>query len=372
MPNQSIKIISLVWYKILPAQFGGQQTIAAFNNTLGKEVEIICLCSNNNQPLGNEHFKVAPLLPINKFQFINPLTWLFIYKFVKKEKATHLIVEHPYHVIASWLVQIFLRVSIIHYSHNIEYERFKFLGKPYWRILFYAEQWICRFAKLNVFVTKQDKTTAVKQFSLKENNSLVIPHTITKKDLSNKSKLVQRIKAKYSIPNHHAIFLFNGTIDYAPNAIAVEAIANHLIPELNKINNNFTFIITGRIEDKAYQHLFSLANKQLVITGKVDNVEDYFLAADVYVNAVSNGGGIQTKTLEALSYNLNVVCFEHMLNGIEMNLVEDKVDTVSINNWQQFAQQIFISKEKKTSTPSVFFEHYSYEKYLPELFSRIK
>ncbi len=371
MQLKSVHIVSLVWYKILPAQFGGQQTIAAFNNALGKEVRLTCLCSKNNVAFGNENFSIFPLLPTSKLQFINPLTWIFIYQFIKKEKATHVIVEHPYHVIASWLVQLLLDVKIIHYSHNIEYERFKFLGKPYWRILFLAEYWICRFATLNVFVTEHDKTAAIKQFNLNENNCLVIPHTITNKNLSTINTAIERIKAKHVIPNNHSIFLFNGTLDYAPNATAVEAIAKQLIPELNKINSNFTFIITGRIEDKHYQHLFNLANEQLIITGKIDNVEDYFLSANVYVNAVSNGGGVQTKTLEALSYNLNVVCFEHMLNGIERQFVQDKIFIVSINNWQQFAQTIFTALKKEVSTPPAFFEHYSYEKYLPEFLNRI-
>ena len=371
MQAKSAHIVSLVWYKILPAQFGGQQTIAAFNNALGKEVRLTCLCSKNNVASGDENFLVQALLPTSKWQFINPLTWLLIYQFIRKEKATHVIVEHPYHVIASWLVQLLLTVKIIHYSHNIEYQRFSFLGKPYWRILFLAEYWICRFAKLNVFVTEQDKATAIKQFNLKENNCLVIPHPVTVKDLSNKEKAIESIKTKHSIPKNHSIFLFNGTLDYAPNALAVEAIANHLIPELNKINPNFTFIITGRIEDKSYLHLFNLANKQLLITGKVDNVEDYFLAANVYVNAVSNGGGVQTKTLEALSYNLNVVCFEHMLNGIKMEFVQEKIYTVSINNWQQFAHTVFSAMQNEMLTPTAFFEHYSYEKYLPEFLNRI-
>lgn len=371
MQQKKLHIVSLVWYKILPAQFGGQQTIAAFNNTLGKEVQLSFLCSKNNIAAGNEHYKVYPLLPVSKLQFINPLTWLFIYQFVKKEKATYVITEHPYHVIASWLLHFFLKVKIIHYSHNIEYERFKFLGKPYWRILFVAEKWLCQFSTLNIFVTTQDKTTAVKQFKLNENKCLIIPHTITQKEIAGKQKAVEIIKDQHAIPKHHLIMLFNGTLDYAPNALAVEAIAKQLIPELNKINPNFTFIVTGRIEDKNYQHLFNLANNQLIITGRVDNVEDYFLAADIYVNAVSNGGGVQTKTLEALSYQLNVVCFEHMLNGIEMQTVEDKIFSISINNWQQFAQTVFVAAAKQTSTPSSFFEHYSYEKYMPDLLKRI-
>ncbi|HPH23585.1 MAG TPA: hypothetical protein PLW32_06855, partial [Chitinophagaceae bacterium] len=120
MPKQH-KILSLVWYKFLPAQFGGQQTIAAFNEALGKQLEILCLCSRNNQASSKESYSIYPQLPIGKLQFVNPFVWLFIYKFCKKERITHAIIEHPYHAISAYILHRFLNIQIVHSSHNIEY-----------------------------------------------------------------------------------------------------------------------------------------------------------------------------------------------------------------------------------------------------------
>ena len=372
MANQNIKIVSLVWYKTLPAQFGGQQAIVGLNEALGKQENLICLCSKNNQPSGDESFTTYPILPNSKWQFINPITWWIIYSFCKKEKTTHVIVEHPYHLIAAWIIKMKLNVSIIHRSHNIEFERFKQLNKKYWRIIFYAEKWICEIAKVNLFITKEDALKAIKQFSIEPSKCFLLPHEIKEKNISKKAQSTQQIKAKYNIANDNNIFLFNGTLDYEPNANAVESIANFLIPELNKINPNFIFIITGRIDNKSFDYLHQLANKQLIFTGRVTNIEDYFLACDVYVNPVNIGGGVQTKTLEALSYHLNVVCFENMLNGIEVDLVKDKIFVVENHNWKQFADKIIRANLHQTTTPSAFFKYQNYDNHLPKLLDLIR
>jgi len=366
------KILSLVWYKFLPAQFGGQQRIASFNEALGKQTELICLCSKNNVIPTTESYTVFPLLPNSKLQVINPFTWLYIIQFCKKEKITHVIFEHPYHVITAWIFHVFYNIKVIHASHNIESQRFKLLNKWYWKILFYAEQWLCSFALLNIFITEQDQQTAIEQFKIAPKKCLVIPNGITPKNIQSKTIVQQQIKQAYQIPEHHAIFLFNGTLDYAPNAKAVEDIADYLIPALNNINREFTIIVTGRIETKAYQYLNNLANTQIKILGNVVNIEDYFLAADVYINAVKLGGGVQTKTLEALSYHLNVVCFKHMLNGIELDIVPNKMFIVEENNWKIFADQTWLAYSTTLNTPFAFYEYYQYDKHIHELLKRIK
>ena len=200
----------------------------------------------------------------------------------------------------------------------------------------------------------------------------MLPHEIKEKNISKKAQSTEQLKAEYNIANDYSIFLFNGTLDYEPNANAVESIANFLIPELNKINPKFIFIVTGRIEKKSFDYLLQLANKQLIFTGRVTNVEDYFLACDVYVNPVNIGGGVQTKTLEALSYHLNVVCFENKLNGIEVDLVKDKIFVVENHNWKQFAEEIIKAKLHKITTPTAFFKYQNYDNHLPKLLDLIR
>ena len=96
------------------------------------------------------------------------------------------------------------------------------------------------------------------------------------------------------------------------------------------------------------------------------------MACDVYVNPVNIGGGVQTKTLEALSYHLNVVCFENMLNSIEVDLVKNKIFVVENHNWKQFADKIIRANLHQTTTPSAFFKYQNYDNHLPKLLDLIR
>lgn len=366
------KILSLVWYQFLPANFGGQQRIASFNEALSKQAELICLCSKNNNSSAIDTYAVYPLLPNTKLQVINPFTWKFIIQFCRKEKITHVIIEHPYHAITAFLLKYLYAIKIIHASHNIEFERFKLLKKWYWKVLLYAEKWLCSFADLSIFITKQDQQKAIDFFKISNRRSMVIPHGITQKNVQEKKSMQQQIKAVLNIPEEHAIFLFNGTLDYLPNAKAVEAIAALLIPYLNNINKNFTIIITGRIELEQFQYLKQYQNNQLKILGNVPNSSDYFLAADVYINPVAIGGGVQTKTLEALSYNLPVIAFKHMLQGIEETVTRTNIFSINENDWQSFAANTWQAILNKPNIPNEFFEYYAVENYIAEFLKKTK
>lgn len=361
------KIVSIVWHQFLPANFGGQQTIAAFNKALANEVELICLCSHNNIIEEDVNYTIANYLPTSKWQFVNPIIWYKIYKFCKKNKPDYVLIEHGYHAISAWFIKHFLHIKIIHSSHNIEFERFKQLGKKYWKLIYWAEKWISQFAYINLFVTQEDKQKAIQLFALYEKKCLLLPHTIIVKNLSQKSISTQKIKTQHRIAADTKIFLFSGTLDYLPNAKAVENIATQLIPILQKTIQNFIFLVTGKIENKQYHYLHQFANKHLIITGNVNNIEDYFLTAQVFVNAVNIGGGVQTKTLEAISYNVNTVCFSNMLSGIETSLINNKLFIVENGNWQQMAEQIINAANKQTTTSSDFFHYYSYQNHLPKL-----
>src|SRR5919205_835860 len=130
--------MSVVWYKIFPAEFGGQKGIADFNKALAGHFNLVCVCSINNE--SSESFPVFNFLPVSKLQFINPVVILKLVKFAKQQKVTHIILEHPYHAVAGWLLKK-MGVKIITHSHNIEYLRFKQMGKSFWPLLKFVERW---------------------------------------------------------------------------------------------------------------------------------------------------------------------------------------------------------------------------------------
>ncbi len=353
---------------MLPAKFGGQQTIAAFNNELGKHVDLICLCSSDNIPEGNESYKIIPELPVSKWQFINPLTWKKIVAIARKEQITHIIIEHPYHAIAGWLCKKQLGCKIIHYSHNIEYRRFKQLSKWYWNIVKKEEFWLSRFADLNICVTKEDEEVLVNEANISRDKIFYLPHTISNKNISGKTEARRLIAHRHGLDLNRPLLLFNGTLDYEPNYEAVMDICK-LVPVLKSQLEKFTILITGRCKTVEI-NIPAEISEYVKYAGEVADVGNYFLAADIYINPVKKGEGVQTKTLEALSYHLNVVCYQHMLRGIIVYLVKDRLFIAG--NSTEFITCIVESLKTQGPTSNAFFSFYSYEHHFPLFLNKLK
>ena len=59
--------------------------------------------------------------------------------------------------------------------------------------------------------------------------------------------------------------------------------------------------------EESYNELKDYADKNIIYAGFVDDITLFYKAADMLINPVIDGGGIKTKLVEALGYNMNVV-----------------------------------------------------------------
>ena len=364
-----MKIISIVWYKVLPPKFGGQKGIACFNQELAKHHPLVCLCSSNNEPADDLLYKVIPGLPVSKWQFILPSCWKKIRDIVAQEKATHIILEHPYHGLAAVKACKATGAKLIVHSHNIEAERFREMGKWWWRLLYQYEKWIHRKAALSLFKTGEDKQWAIDHFKVESDACMVIPYGVTKPIKNKEAGLL--IRQRHSIAATDKILLFAATLDYKPNAIAVEYIFNQIAVEISRQNLSYRIIICGRNDHPSFQYLKKLSHPAVILASEVEDIENYFSAADVFINPVESGGGIQTKNIDALSYELNVICFDHMLAGIEMGLTNSKVFTVAKKDWKGFVTTIHKACLYPQVLPESFFYHYSFARQTEKLAARL-
>jgi glycosyltransferase involved in cell wall biosynthesis len=356
-PANNIKILSVVWYKVLPPKFGGQRAVAFFNEHLGLHVPLVCLCSKNNE-LIKTSYKIQNLLPVSKMQFLNPLTWRKIYSTAKNEKATHLILEFPYHGIAGFICKKWLGINLIIHTHNIEFLRFKEQKKWWWGPLFHFEKWVLKNANTVLFKTEKDKLLAQKHFSLEESNLAVVPYGVEKSKMTTKGDAQGVIRKRHKIKEDEKIILFAGTLDYRPNADAVVSLVKKIIPQLDEKHFQYRIIVCGRNRLKQFEFLNSIKNDKMIFAGEVEDMENYFMAADVFINPVISGGGVQTKILDALSYHLNVVCFESKLSGIKD--AGNKIFSVQNRDWKAFVQGIIEAANKTEVTPIAFFEAHNW------------
>jgi glycosyltransferase involved in cell wall biosynthesis len=352
------RIVSIVWFKILPAKYGGQKGIALFNTYLSDHFELICLCTGDNEA-GKEKYSVLPTLPTGKKQFLFPSSYFRILTTIQKLDPPYVIIEHPYYGIAGIACKLLLNKKLIVHTHNIEYLRFRSQGTKWWRLLYILEKLTLKKADLLFFKTKDDMELVFKEFKLKKENCKLIPYGVEKQNV-NKAQARELLDRQYNIGPFKKILLFAATLDYKPNAEAVELIYSKIAPMLDI--SNYVILICGRNKIKGFEYLKQLKAKGVIYCGEVEEIKNYFGGADVFIDPVMEGGGIQSKILEAVSYDLNVVCFSHMLKGIEPDTYGNKIFKAEPEDFGKFCSNIEEACLNSKPTPEAFFDKYEWKK----------
>jgi glycosyltransferase involved in cell wall biosynthesis len=253
-------------------------------------------------------------------------------------------------------------VHLIVHAHNIEATRFREIGKWWWSLLWMLEKYTFRAADLILFKTPEDLEFARDRFGIKAHQCMIVPYGLTRDAIppvAERQAAAAAIRQQYDIAPDEKIILFSGTLDYAPNANALALIVDTLIPMLVSMTDRpFRVIACGRILDPSYHGLLELNHHHYTYAGLVDKLQPYLLAADVFINPVSEGGGIKVKTMEALSYNLPVVSTTHSARGINTALTGEKLRVAQDGDWENFCRLILESWDDRTDTPAGFFQEY--------------
>ncbi len=360
------RLLSVVWYKVLPAQFGGQKGIASFNQHLGMHHTLFCLCSLNNQPTGKESYSVLPHLPTGKSQVVSPPAWKMINRIVKEQQITHLILEHSYYGLAGVFLKNRSGVKLVIHAHNIESLRFKALGRWWWRLLWMLEKYTHRRADLNLFKTSNDMDFAVRKFGIEKDKCLIVPFGVSRigpPTIHEINIAKQKIYRKLKINPAEKVLLFTASLDYAPNAEALKTIVEVIIPTLNRLTARpFMVVACGRIILPQYRYLMNFKHEHYIYAGFVDNIEDYFLAADIFINPVTSGGGIKVKMMDALAFNLPVVSTHHSAQGVDLLQTGNKLKIVEDGDWASFCNKIIETWDEKFDLPQEFYSTYQWSK----------
>ena len=348
-----ICVLSVVWFKVLPPLFGGQKGVALFNEYLGRLVPLTCLCSKNNRTIPAS-YRIEASLPVSKTQFLNPLSWRKILSAAQRTKATHLILEFPYYGLAGVLLKKWFGQRLIVHAHNMEGTRFRDQRKRWWRLLQVYEKWTLKNADAIFFKTKKDREFAVAHWKIKQEKTIIVPYGIEIGKKPDKAEARAIILQRHGIAPETKLFLFAGTLDYGPNAAAVAALKENVIPLLNQSGMPYKILVCGRIVDKKFSYLRNMQEEHLLYAGNVADIDRYFAAADVFLNPVTIGGGVQTKMVEALRFDLNVVCFAGMHEGIRG--ADSKMFIAPGNDWTAFAAAISKAVADSKPTPAAFFD----------------
>lgn len=362
--NKPVNILSLVPYKFLPPDMGGQKGIAFFNRYLSRHTNLTCVTIKNNNPSAIEGYNIKNILSNNSSRYFNPFYFFTLSRIIKEEKITHLVIEHPYYGWLGILLKWFSKVKLIVHSHNIEAQRFKSMDKWWWGVLWHYEKLTHRRANHNFFIQNNDKDYAVANFKLLPERCTMITYGFENSQIPT---TVEKNIARELICNTHAIqqneklLLFNGTLGYKPNLDALDTILNKINPVLlSAVGYKYKIIICGSKLPSSYSGLTAHKEKNIVYAGFVDDINMYFKGCDIFINPVIDGGGIKTKIVEALGYDLSVISTKSGAIGIPEEIIGEKLKIVDDNDWIKFASSI-INLNPSIHTPHPFFEHFYWD-----------
>jgi len=341
---------------------GGQKGIACFYAAFSKCIDVTLVSVKSNAQPDNFSGAFMPVMPNAKSRYFNPFGIFAFLKIIRKQQATHLVIEHPYLGWLGFLLKKIISVKLIIHSHNIESLRFKSTGKWWWKMLWHYEKWTHRQADINFFITDEDKQFALTHFKLNPSKC----HTITygfdfgkAPSAEEKSIAKSALQQKHNIPSTNKILLFNGTLDYAPNLNALKNILFDINPILlEAVNFKYTIIICGKGLPADLQELKEFADKNIVYAGFVDDISLYFKGSDIFINPVVEGGGIKTKLVEALGNNMSCISTVEGAIGVPEKITGGKITIVSNTNWDEFSKAIVACNSISNPIDAQFFNHF--------------
>jgi glycosyltransferase involved in cell wall biosynthesis len=363
MDNTRLRILSIIPYKILPAQLGGEKGIAVFNEYLANKTDLIGISTANNDPSLAKGYRLLNFLSNNRSRYLNMFLFITLKKIIRENKITHLITEHPYYAWLAWMLRKSTGITWIVHSHNIEYMRSMSIGRSWWKTLKWYESWAYRHADKVFFISDDDRKHAIEKLGVKADKSITVTYGIEQHEIpADIAECKKIIHEKYSISSDENILLFNGALYHSTNYDALSVILDQInLLLLNEESFRYKIIVCGKGLPDSFNELKDYADKNVIYAGFVDDISLYFKAADIFLNPILSGGGVKTKAIEAIAMDCTVVSTELGALGIKKEVCGNKIKVVKEGEWVKFKQQIILSSNENDHTPQDFFKYYFWD-----------
>lgn len=142
---------------------------------------------------------------------------------------------------------------------------------------------------------------------------------------------------------------FSGIMSYEPNKIAAEFIIKEILPKLIKKKLNYRIHLIGKEPIESWKNLEYVKNNKLVITGYLENIDDYISNMDIYISPLFLGSGMKNKILQAMNLGIPIIASNISCDGItelkdhENFLLCDN----QVENWIDKIEELAQDKNKR-------------------------
>lgn len=175
-----------------------------------------------------------------------------------------------------------------------------------------------------VWVCSQEDAKLLPRLYPKIVSTQIVAHGIEISDYNGDRNFINKLE-----PNPFTL-LFTGTFAYYPNSIAAEMLIDQIYPQLKQLYPHCRLILAGH-SPTSYMQKVAQQNSDIVVTGKVKDIQPYFLAASVVIVPLQIGGGSRLKILEAFAANRPVVSTTKGAEGLKVKngehlLIRDTIE----------------------------------------------
>lgn len=165
--------------------------------------------------------------------------------------------------------------------------------------------------------------------------------------------------------------IFCGAMDSELNQEAVKWFVNNVFNKIKRIVCDVKFYIVGKNPSR---DVLALNSDDIIVTGTVDDIREYYQIADLVVVPLLHGGGVKVKLLEAVGYNKNIVTTTVGIEGTGFDWKTQIPVTDDPGRFAKLCVDILSDEEYaktlRVNTHDFFIENYTY-KSIGESFQKI-
>ena len=181
--------------------------------------------------------------------------------------------------------------------------------KNEWKRLMKYERKVAEIFDISVFVS--DAEVEIFKSFIPDAKAIAVPNGV---DMAYFSK----VHAGKKQTGKQFNIVFTGAMDYFPNEDGVLYFYNESWPHIKDKLPHARFYVVGDNPSRRIKNI-AKRDKDIIVTGYVSDVRDYFSIANIFIAPLRVARGIQNKVLEALAAGLPVVATPQAAQGISLN-----------------------------------------------------
>ena len=198
-------------------------------------------------------------------------------------------------------------------SHNVEYDNFKRMAKvnnPFKKLFYHLEAYkfyreesaVC--SQQDALMVTSERDIAIFDQILPDVPKYLIPNGVD----------TNYFKPFKSQPSPHSM-VFVGMMKYVPNYDGITWFLEEIFPKILKKVPDATITIVGK---NPPQSILNRANKNIIVTGFVEDTRPYIEKSAVYVVPLRMGGGTRLKSMESLAVKKPIITTSIGCEGIDV------------------------------------------------------